>query len=523
MGAASPSNRTDQPVGACNVAVAAARQRLDTHRVESSKRFAAVTVALALFLGSRATIALIPRHGISDTPVYSLYAFVIRKASRLGQSPYDLYERVAHSAHGEPRLRFDQVTIEYPPLALALMLAPQAGLPDDAGLGAHGKATLDVAKWARSFRWLYFAADAATVIGFLLWSQRRGLGSPWGLAIGTVGGIALASLLYDRLDLWVGMVLLGALGAQVAGRKYVALALLAVAVNLKLVPLLLLPLFLLGALPSTVLVEGLAKWRALRAGLLACGVFASVALGLFLPFRLAWGPRVWDFLAYHSQRGLQIESTWSSILLVAARLGCPVQVVHAFGAGGIAGTAAGFLATASVGAVLAATFLIYWLIWHAARRSRAAAATRDNRFDLSAAESNPQAFIWASFAVLAVAIAGSKVFSPQYLCWFLPGYLLVEQPHSRRGAAAPLAFLLACGLTAVIFPGLWAELMRPTSSPNATYLLPTLRVTLLVLGRNLVWIGFCVLAVLHMQRSWWQSCLAKEADPSLKTKSPIPV
>jgi uncharacterized membrane protein len=244
-------------------------------------------------------------------------------------------------------LRFDQVTIEYPPLALALMLAPLAWMPDDAGLGVHGKTTLDVARWARSFRWLYFAADAATVIGFLLWSRRRGLGSPWGLAIGTVGGIVLANLLYDRLDLWVGMVLLGALGAQVAGRKFVALALLAVAVNLKLVPLLLLPLFLFGALPSTVLVEGLAKWRALRAGLLAGGVFVGVALGLVLPFRLAWGPRVWDFLAHHSQRGLQIESTWSSILLVAARLGYPVQVVHAFGAGGIVGTAAGFFVTKS--------------------------------------------------------------------------------------------------------------------------------------------------------------------------------
>jgi hypothetical protein len=46
------------------------------------------------------------------------------------------------------------------------------------------------------------------------------------------------------------------------------------------------------ALPSTVLVDGLARGRALRAGLLACGMFVGVALGVFLPFRLAWGPRV---------------------------------------------------------------------------------------------------------------------------------------------------------------------------------------------------------------------------------------
>jgi uncharacterized membrane protein len=89
----------------------------------------------------------------------------------------------------------------------------------------------------------------------------------------------------------------------------------------------------------------------------------------------------------------------------------------------------------------------------------------------------------------------------------------------RHGISDTLVY----SLYAFVIRKFWAELMRPTSSPNATYLLPTLRVTLLVLGRNLVWIGFCVLAVLHMRRSWWQSCLAKEADPSLKTKSPIPV
>jgi hypothetical protein len=53
-----------------------------------------LVLALALFLGSRATIAFAFRPEFSDTSRYCTYAFVINEAIRLGQSPYDLYERL---------------------------------------------------------------------------------------------------------------------------------------------------------------------------------------------------------------------------------------------------------------------------------------------------------------------------------------------------------------------------------------------------------------------------------------------
>jgi len=116
---------------------------------------------------------------------------------------------------------------------------------------------------------------------------------------------------------------------------------------------------------------------------------------------------------------------------------------------------------------------------------------------------DPQLFVWATFAVLTMAMAGSKVFSPQYLCWFLPAFLLVEPPCGWRAALAPLVFLLTCFLTTLVFPVLWGEVVRPISAEQNLFALPTLRVTLLLVGRNLLWVGFGVLAVLHMQRRGW--------------------
>jgi hypothetical protein len=490
--------------------------------VRKSKAISALVLALALFLGSRAIIAFAFRPHFSDTSRYSYYAFVINEANRVRQSPYTLYEKLMRSAQrpgsGLPA-RDEDVIIEYPPLALAIMLAPLPFVPDHPpGSGARGGGAQDSATWMNGFRFQYFLAEAAVMIGLAWWLRRRGLGSPWGITIGAVGGSVLAYLLYDRLDLWLGLVLLGALGALVTGRRYWALALLAVAVNLKLVPILLLPLFLLGALPATVLIEGLAKWRVLRAGLFASLAFAGTGLAVFLPFRLWWGPRVWDFLAYHGQRGLQIESTWSSFLLVAAHFGYPVQVVHTFGADGLIGPGTGFLASASSGVVLAAVLLVYWLTWRAVRRPLPDAGVSSEQVETAVAAREPQLFVWACFAALALAMAGSKVFSPQYLCWFLPAFLLVEAPREGRAAVAPLVFLLACGLTTIIFPGLWDEMVRPIAGPTLTLALPTLRASLLALVRNLVWIGFGLLAVLHMQRRGWRASVAPASRPSRRPR-----
>lgn len=465
----------------------------------------AVALALVLFVGSRAVIAFAFEPRVSDTILYAIYAFVTGDAHRLGQSPYDRFEKLVVSADapGDPSPpRFEEVTIEYPPLAVALMTTPLPFISSAATAArARGDDAGAIAAWKRSFRSLYFVADVASAMALGWWLRRRGLVRPWGLVVSALGGILLAYLLYDRLDLALGFALLGALGALVAGRRYIALALLALAVNLKVVPVLLLPLFVFGGLPASGRDGGIATRQGRRELSLAFVAFAAALVAIVLPFRLRWGPRVWDFLAYHGQRGLQVESTWSSILLVAAHFGYPLRVVNGFGTYGVTGPQTGALATASAAAVLMAVTLTYALLWRACRRWRGETVVAEENTATTLAARHPQFFVWASFAVLAVAMAGAKVFSPQYLCWFLPTFLLVEPPSKWGGGLAVLLFLSACTLTTLVYPLLWGEVVRPVLAEQGLFALPTVRVSLLLLGRNLLWTGFGVVALLNARQT----------------------
>jgi len=455
----------------------------------------AAWAAVVLFLVARVWIGFGYRPGASDAKLYALYGFVTNEAVRWEKSPYDIYEssrRELNQAQGDSAPRRDEVTVEYPPLALGLFWLPARLVPENPpGTGLRGNDPNDLNLWLKYYRTLYFAAEVLTVLGVGFWLRRRNLGSAWGLFVGTVGGAFLAYVLYDRLDLWLGLMLLGATSAMVTGRRYLAMALLALGVNFKLVPILLLPLFVLGALP--------AERRSLRVALGACAVFVGAGLAVFLPFRALWGPRAWDFLAFHGERGLQIEATWSSLLLNAAHLGYPAKVVHEHGSGTVVAPGAHFLAKASTFVVLATTALVTWLYRRATTRPGAPSAT-DETSGTTLAERDPTRFVWATLAVLALAMAGSKVFSPQYVCWLLPLFLLVESPRSWRAAYTSLAFIVACVLTMIVFPFLWDEMEHVVTASPLTLGEPSLRATLTNLCRNLVWIGFGVGAVLAMRR-----------------------
>jgi hypothetical protein len=475
--------------------------------VPRAKTVGLAVAALVFFLAFHAWLAFSYRPATSDTPLYAEYAFLTSDPGSGKESPYDRFERRRreHAAlYGRLPPRPDQVTVEYPPLALELLRAPLPLVPKVAASTPRlGKrATED---WIRGFRLLYFLGHALVMVSAIWWLGRRGFGWVWGLVLGTVGGIMLSYVLYDRLDLWLGLVLLGALSALVTGHRNVALALLAVAVNLKLVPVLLVPLFMLGALPASVAAADLAGRRTLRVLALPCAVFVTCCVALFLPFRLLWGPRVWDFLAFHGQRGFQVESTWSSLLFVAARLGYPAEVTYKFGADCVVGPGTTVLAKASAFVTLAVVVLTYWFAWRSLRRwqtEREVASPPAGTL----AEWSPQFFVWGSFAVLAAAMASSKVFSPQYLCWFLPGFLLAKRPKDAPAATPFLVFLLACGLTTLVFPHLWPEVIRPAVVKGRLVgLLPTARATLVMLTRNLAWIGFCALAIAQLRSAWPQA------------------
>ncbi|MBF6339348.1 DUF2029 domain-containing protein [Nocardia abscessus] len=250
---------------------------------------------------------------------------------------------------------------QYPPGAGALLVAPWLL---GGGLG---------------YNWIFFAlvaaADAA-VLGLLIRAARRdgwetAQAGPW---LWTVGVALLGRVCYGRFDLIVAATAVAALLWSMR-RPAAAGAAAAAGALLKLWPV--------------VVVLGLrrrALWR--MSAVMACvGATATMVL-------TALGPGAWSFLRFQSQRGLQIESPAATPLLIARLVNGGWTIVHRYGAEELSGPAVSAVARGCVAATVlgGAVLLVIW--W----RMRPPAA------DLV-------------LAAALLALATSRVLSPQYLVW----------------------------------------------------------------------------------------------------------
>jgi hypothetical protein len=141
---------------------------------------------------------------------------------------------------------------------------------------------------------------------------------------------------------------------------------------------------------------------------------------------------------YHSERGLQLESVWTSALMA---LGWVRDISFEFGAFDVSGRGAGLASALSLPVtlvLLAVTGLLMYREYRTGRLSRA---------------DFPR---YAAAFLLAFMIA-SKVLSPQYILWLLPLVPLAATGISGLGVAA--IFLIACWTTTQIYPNHYGQLM----------------------------------------------------------------
>jgi Glycosyltransferase family 87 len=141
---------------------------------------------------------------------------------------------------------------------------------------------------------------------------------------------------------------------------------------------------------------------------------------------------VTDVLGYHAARGIQVESTWSTTLLAAGRLGLvdDVSTSYSFMAHHVEAPIAPLVETIAALAALVALVAGTWLAWRAADRvdpERAAAL--------------------GAFATLALLLATGSVYSTQYTLWLVAlGAVvacLADNPLRGPVALLPLVALLS--------------------------------------------------------------------------------
>jgi hypothetical protein len=304
---------------------------------------------------------------------------------------------------------YRDVGIEYPPGSLPFVVVPAL---------APGSSYQPV------FIAIMLLVDLAGLIGLLRLAGR------WGSGLGPSLWVALVPLLgpvaYLRLDLVPAVATIWAV-ERASRRSWSATgAWLAAATAAKLYAAVLFPPLLASAERR----KGVAR-----------GTLLVLALAL-LPFA-PWGTALArSVLRYHLDRGIEIESVWGVVLLLASKAGHQVRMDFTFESLNVASALATYLKVAAGICILAGVAAATWAA------ARAAAPAMEERL------------ADVMFATLAVTVALATVLSPQYMLWLAAlGAAAVCSPGSvvRR----PVLLLVpAAALTQVIYPFLFVRLAR---------------------------------------------------------------
>lgn len=329
----------------------------------------------------------------------------------------DIYERWAAEVGREDRAAYGDVRIEYPPGSLPFILAPS--------VGADGHA------YRPRFIAVMVLVDAFGLLGLVVMARRTG--SWWGPGAWTVLVPLLGPVAWLRLDLVPAVATIWALERSQAGAWAGLGAGLGFGAVAKVYPGLLLPLALASRW----------RWRTVLAA-------AGVAVVGLLPFAGSLDG-LWDsVVGYHSQRGVQVESTWGAALLAAGHLDRPVEVVFDHGAFHVRASGASASKALSlglsVGAVVAGV---------AITRKRVGA---DSTVELAAAMAG----------TLALLLAVGTVFSPQFMLWLsaLGAVAAGVAGRTVRALWVPLLLVaVANALSQALYPFHYAGLLANRLGP----------------------------------------------------------
>ena len=340
------------------------------------------------------------------------------------QGDVNLYlEKAAAFASGEVPYR--EFPFEYPPGALVPMLVPYLLWP-------FGPVDLE------AYKLLFGAWEGVLllVLGVTLVRIVRLGGDAEALTIPSTAerlrrtGARLSVLVVGaalaiawRFDLYPAVLMIVALWAALDGRPGVAGVALGLGFLAKLFPVAILPAL---AVPWLLPFD-------LRALARLGGAFAVTVIVGIVPFvSVAGVDATFQFLRYNAERGLQVETIGGGLAILGGLLtGNPVEYDFGFSSVNVKGDFAGLWLALLPVATLVGFGLIGWLGW---RRIRAETT------ELGGVQ--PSTVVALATLCILMLLATAKVYSIQYVAWFVP---LVALLAGGR-------FWLAAGVVALTMP-----------------------------------------------------------------------
>lgn len=482
-----------------------------------------------LFVLGRLLLVFGP-HPNSDVWIYADYVREQDRAAKEGISVHELHVREleAERQRAASQLRYtpqlDEFrNIEYPPLALTFARVPEWLMT------ARDRDTADKQRFHEAYTAVYqrllALVDVALFVVVVVLVRRLFAGESVNAQAERILAYILASLalwplLYDRLDLVVAFLIAVGFWALVSPAPWiVSMAVLAAAINFKLIPLILAPIWVIGSLPADIA----RRTRAALAAMLGVRTGALVGLTVlfFLPFCVGAGAEALGFFRYHESRGIEINTLYSSLMLALHGLGEHVELYSSHTSINVrSGLSPALVALAPfvVGGLLAGALALFVLHIRREAREDDGRTVSEGRL----AQRRPAMFASYALLFLLIFIAANKVLSPQYLLMTLPLLPLISL--EGRGCRWFLwTFVAACLVTTLHFPFLFRDLYW---SVGGNFQMPTFRWIALLDIRN----GLLFALTVGLALGLYRQIRGKDSPPSAtgtherhKGAVPVPV
>ncbi|MDD3265520.1 MAG: glycosyltransferase 87 family protein [Dehalococcoidales bacterium] len=315
-------------------------------------------------------------------------------------------------------LPYRDFSVEYPPLAMLFLLLPRLFSGNLAG-------------YADGFAILMLAFDLLGLFFISRISSNLKLGHFTTLAIYTFSFFILGDIVINRFDVIPAVLSLAAIYYYTEHKYKSAWFVLALGVLTKLYPAIIAPLF---AIPFI----QIRQWKPLIKG---TAVFVVTGLIGVVPFLAASPEGFWEFINFHSGRGLQLESGYASLLMLGDILGLTdVEIVLAYSSVDIWAPASDFLVAVSSFVTIGSILICYWFYY------RNSVNDRHGNADLAG----------YTLGVVAILLLTTKVFSTQFVIWLYPIIPLIGN-HMRNPAW--IMFGIIALLSQYIYPFNYGQLM----------------------------------------------------------------
>jgi uncharacterized membrane protein len=262
---------------------------------------------------------------------------------------------------------------------------------------------------------------------------------------------ALGDIVINRFDIVAAVLSMAAIYFYINNRQKSAWVMLALATLTKLYPAIYALLFALGYLCR----------HQYRMVLKRIALYCVIGLAGILPFLLIGSGGFWEFLNYHSTRGLQLESGYASLLMLLNLTGITSLEV-------ISGPASLDVTASCIETVIIMTTVSSFLA--------VGLSCWFYYLSIDRYENHHDSLICICLGMTALLLVASKVFSTQFVIWLFP---LVPLVSNRMRHPVWIMFVIIALLSCYIFPHNYGDLVDLNNSEVIILILRNLLVTIM--------------------------------------------